>query len=94
MNYYTYIVFTRGSKVFESGVSTDLKITLELMNETRTEKAVLVYYETFDSGKEAAERAQLFEHIPVDLLRQFVKENNPSMADLSGLIDHKSQKHP
>ncbi len=86
--FYTYIIFTHEDKVLEIGVTTDMKGTMQLMKEARAEEPKLVYYETFETGKDAADREKVFKGIPGHLLRHFVRENNPSLSDLSELIDH------
>ncbi len=84
--FYTYIIYSRDNKRLETGVTTDLKGTLLLINEGRGEHAKLVYYETFETGWEATERERVFKDIPADMLRQFVRDNNPDLTDLSELI--------
>ena len=90
--FYTYIIYSRDNKWLETGVTTDLKGTLLLINEGRGEKAKLVYYETFETAWEATERERMFKEIPEEVLRQFVRDNNPSLADLSELIINPKNK--
>ena len=84
--FYTYIIFTKKNKLFDIGVTTDMKGTLMLLNENKALKPKLVYYETFETSNEAVKREIAFNKVPLDIITQFIKENNPSISDLSNLL--------
>lgn len=82
--YYTYIIYSERNKFHSLGVTADLKNRWEILKKNN-EKIKLVYWEVFDRSNEATARENILKQFPAEILNQLVKENNPTLADLSNL---------
>ncbi len=82
--YFTYVAYYPEKKDFRVGVTLNItrrkKILCNLSPDCK-----IVYYEEFETSKEATERENELLDLPKQLIKELVLENNPELCDLSNL---------
>ena len=82
--YFTYVAYYPKKKEYKVGVTLNIirrkKILCNLFPECK-----IVYYEEFETSKEATDRENELLDLPKQLIKQLVLENNPDLSDLINL---------
>jgi predicted GIY-YIG superfamily endonuclease len=85
LTFYLYITYTFENRFNSLGVTSDLKIRINLLKIQEKKTFKLVYWESYDKSEEATKRENFLQKFPPEILHQLVKENNPSLSDLLNL---------
>ena len=93
LTFYIYITYTEDNKLYSLGVTSDLKKRMKLLKMQNKKTFKLVYWENYDISKEATEREKFLQKFPPEILHQIVKDNNPSLSDLSDLLKIKNKNY-
>ena len=82
MTYYVYIAFSEENQFQSVGLSMNLPRRLKLLCAQTKNPCKIVYYEEFDTSKEATSRHKELSALPKQLIKELVLENNPMLVDV------------
>jgi predicted GIY-YIG superfamily endonuclease len=79
--FYTHIAYYPKKNKFIIGVTLDIKRRKKILCKQFPD-CKIVYYEEFETSKEATERENELLDLPKQLIKELVLENNPELIEL------------